>query len=209
VTKSPKVRVLVADDHSVVRFGLSAIISQEPDMAVTGLAANGGEAVQLFEALSPDVSLMDLRMPGMGGVDAIRTIRKNHPISKFIVLTTYHGDEDIHRARAAGAEAYLLKGMRHDEIIDAIRRVHAGLQYWPASVIENLARRPPNSELRCRELEILKLVAKGQSNKEIAETLAITEGTVKWHVNIILSRLGVSDRTKAAISALQRGIVEL
>jgi two-component system NarL family response regulator len=206
---SQKVRVLVADDHPVVRFGLSAIISQDPGMAVTGLAANGAEAVQLFQELLPDVSLMDLRMPGMSGVEAIRTIRKNHPISKFIVLTTYQGDEDIHGARAAGAQAYLLKGMRHDEIIEAIRRVHAGLQYWPSSVCQSLASRPPNSELRRRELQILKLVAKGQSNKEIAGALAITEGTVKWHMNSILSRLGVSDRTKAAVCALQRGIVEL
>jgi DNA-binding NarL/FixJ family response regulator len=200
---------LVADDHPVVRFGLSAIISQEPDMVVTGVAANGTEAIQLFGELSPDVSLMDLRMPGISGVDAIRKIRKSHPNSKFIVLTTYQGDEDIHRARAAGAQAYLLKGMRHEEIVEAIRRVHEGLQYWPSSVAQSLASRPPNSELRRRELQILKLVAKGQSNKEIAGTLAITEGTVKWHMNIILSRLGVSDRTKAALSALQRGIVEL
>ena len=203
------IRVMVVDDHPVVRYGLSALISSEPDMKVVAQAENGREAVDLYIELEPDVTLMDLRMPEMGGVDAIRTIRKTYPNSGFIVLTTYHGDEDIHRALTAGAQAYLLKGMSHSELLEAIHRVHAGLRYLPPPVLQSLARRPPNSDLSSREREVLNLIVKGKSNKEIAEALGITEGTVKWHVNIILGRLNVSDRTQAAVAALHRGIVEM
>jgi len=145
----------------------------------------------------------------MGGVKAIRAIREEFPNSSFIVLTTYQGDEDIHKALQAGAQAYLLKGMPHGELLEAIRSVHAGRRYLPQSVLKSLAERPPGPELSPRELGILKLIVRGMSNKEIANTLNIMEGTVKWHVNIILGRLNVSDRTQAAVAALQRGIVEL
>jgi len=205
----PGIRVLVADDHPVVCMGLSAMIAGQKDMTVVAQAADGVEAVELFRKHKPDVTLMDLRMPRMGGVKAIRAIREEFPNSSFIVLTTYQGDEDIHKALQAGAQAYLLKGMPHGELLEAIRSVHAGRRYLPQSVLKSLAERPPGPELSPRELGILKLIVRGMSNKEIANTLNIMEGTVKWHVNIILGRLNVSDRTQAAVAALQRGIVEL
>jgi two-component system, NarL family, response regulator len=148
-------------------------------------------------------------MPELGGVEAIKQIRVKHPNAIFIVLTTYQGDEDIHKALKAGAQGYLLKGMPHDDLLDAIRRVRAGVQYLPASVKETLANRTPGSDLSPRELQILELIVKGLSNKQIADKLGITEGTVKWHVNAILGRLNVSDRTQAAVAALNRGIVQL
>jgi DNA-binding NarL/FixJ family response regulator len=207
--KTEIIRVLVADDHPVVCAGLAAMIATQPDMTVVAQAANGKDAVKLFARHHPDVTLMDLRMPKMGGVEAIRAIRETCPDSSFIVLTTYQGDEDIHKALSAGARAYLLKGMPHAELIEAIRNVHAGLRYLPRPVLKSLAERPPGPELSSREIDVLRLIVNGRSNKEIAEELHITEGTVKWHVNIILGRLNVSDRTQAAVAALQRGIIEL
>ncbi len=206
---STTIRVILVDDHPVVRFGLAAIIGLQPDMAVVAEAGSGEEACASCAKQAADVLLMDLRLPGMSGVEAIRAIRKLHPKLRFIVLTTYDGDEDIHRALEAGAQAYLLKGMSHKDLVNAIRRVHAGLKYIPASVSKSLAERPPHSELSARELEVLKLIIKGHSNREIGEALGISEATVKWHVNIILSRLNVSDRTQATVAALQRGIVHL
>ena len=204
-----KTRVMIADDHPVVVLGLAAIINAQPDMTVVGEASNGRQALELFEKHLPDVTLIDLRMPELGGVEAIKQIRVKHPHAVFIVLTTYQGDEDIHKALKAGAQGYLLKGMAHDDLLDAIRRVRAGVQYLPASVKETLANRTPGSDLSPRELQILELIVKGLSNKQIADKLGITEGTVKWHVNAILGRLNVSDRTQAAVAALNRGIVQL
>jgi DNA-binding NarL/FixJ family response regulator len=152
---------------------------------------------------------MDLRLPGLSGVDAIRALRKAHPKLRFIVLTTYDGDEDIHRALEAGAQAYLLKAMSHNDLANAIRTVHAGLKFLPPSISKSLAGRPPHSELSTREMQVLELIVKGLSNKEIGDTLNISEATVKWHVNMILSRLNVTDRTQATVAALQRGIVHL
>lgn len=203
------IRVILVDDHPVVRFGLAAIIGLQPDMAVVGEAGSGEEAVAVCARQAADVMLMDLRLPGMSGVEAIRTIRKAYPKLRFIVLTTYDGDEDIHRALEAGAQAYLLKGMSHNDLANAIRKVHAGLRYIPPSVSKSLAERPPHSELSARELEVLELIVRGHSNREIGEALGISEATVKWHINIILSRLNVSDRTQATVAALQRGIVHL
>jgi len=200
---------MIADDHPVVVLGLAAIINAQPDMTVVGEASNGRQALELFEKHLPDVTLIDLRMPELGGVEAIKQIRVKHPHAVFIVLTTYQGDEDIHKALKAGAQGYLLKGMAHDDLLDAIRRVRAGVQYLPASVKETLANRTPGSDLSPRELQILELIVKGLSNKQIADKLGITEGTVKWHVNAILGRLNVSDRTQAAVAALNRGIVQL
>ena len=202
------IHVLIADDHPVVCRGLAAIIRCESGMSVAGQASDGRQAVQMFNEHRPDVTLMDLRMPVMGGVEAILTIRKSFPAAVFIVLTTYHGDEDIHRALKAGAQSYLLKGMSDTELIGAIRNVHAGIRYLPKPIMDSLASRPPNSELKDRELQILTLIVKGLSNREIAAALGIAEATVKWHVNILLSRLNVSDRTQAAVAALHRGIVE-
>lgn len=204
----PNIRVLIADDHPVVCRGLSAIIQTEEDMSVVGEAFNGTQAVQMFRQLRPDVTLMDLRMPSMTGVEAIKALKEIDPEASFIVLTTYQGDEDIHRALKAGAQAYLLKGMSDNELIAAIRSVHAGQRYLPRPVLDSLANRPPKSELTQRELQILKLIVKGMSNREIADSLGIAEPTVKWHVNILLSRLNVTDRTQAAVTAIQRGIVE-
>ena len=203
------IRVILVDDHPVVRFGLAAIIGLQPDMAVAGEAGSGEEACALCNRLAADILLMDLRLPGMSGVEAICRLRKQHPKLRFIVLTTYDGDEDIHRALAAGAQAYLLKGMPHHELVNAIRSVHAGLKYLPDPITKSLAERPPHSELSAREMEVLELVVNGRSNREIGEALGISEATVKWHVNLILSRLNVSDRTQATVAALQRGIVHL
>jgi DNA-binding NarL/FixJ family response regulator len=203
------IRVILVDDHPVVRFGLAAIIGLQPDMVVVAEAGSGEEACAICDKRAADVALMDLRLPGLSGVEAIRTIRKSHPKLRFIVLTTYDGDEDIHKALEAGAQAYLLKGMSHNELVNAIRAVHSGLKYIPASVSKSLAERPPHSELSAREMEVLELIVKGHSNREIGEALGISEATVKWHVNIILSRLNVSDRTQATVAALQRGIVHL
>ncbi|HZO52622.1 MAG TPA: response regulator transcription factor [Bryobacteraceae bacterium] len=203
------IRVILVDDHPVVRFGLAAIIGLQPDMTVVGEAGSGEEACAVCMRQVADVMLMDLRLPGMSGVEAIRAIRKPQPKLRFIVLTTYDGDEDIHRALEAGAQAYLLKGMSHNDLVNAIRKVHAGLKFIPASVSKSLAERPPHSELSAREMEVLELIVKGLSNREIGEALGISEATVKWHINIILSRLNVSDRTQATVAALQRGIVHL
>ncbi|HEV2666669.1 MAG TPA: response regulator transcription factor, partial [Blastocatellia bacterium] len=172
-------------------------------------AASGTAAEALFRSERPDVTLVDLRLPDMSGADLISRLRSEFPEAVFIVLTTYDGDEDIHKALEAGAQAYILKGMSHNELVNAIRTVHSGLKYIPASVSKSLAERPPHSELSARELEVLELIVKGRSNREIGEALGISEATVKWHVNIILSRLNVSDRTQATVAALQRGIVHL
>jgi two-component system, NarL family, response regulator len=209
MSDSTTIRVILVDDHPVVRFGLAAIIGLQPDMAVVAEAGSGEEACSICARHPADVVLMDLRLPGLSGVEAIRAIRKERPKLRFIVLTTYDGDEDIHRALEAGAQAYILKGMSHSELVNAIRTVHSGLKYIPASVSKSLAERPPHSELSARELEVLELIVKGHSNREIGEALGISEATVKWHVNIILSRLNVSDRTQATVAALQRGIVHL
>ena len=206
--RSHAIRVLIADDHPVVCRGLAAIIQTEHGMSVVGQASDGQQAVKMYREFLPDITLMDLRMPVMSGVEAILTIRATYPVAAFIVLTTYDGDEDIHRALKAGAQSYLLKGMSDSELIGAIRNVHAGLRYLPKPIQETLANRPPKSDLTERELQILNLIVKGMSNRQIATSLGIAEPTVKWHVNILLSRLNVADRTQAAVAALQRGIVD-
>jgi DNA-binding NarL/FixJ family response regulator len=176
-----KIRIMVVDDHPVVRFGLVAMLGAQADFAVVAQAGTGEEAIRLFRQHQPDVCLMDLRLPEIGGADAIRLIRKEFPNSVFIVLTTFHGDEDIHKAMSAGARSYLLKGMSHEELLEAIRKVHAGRPYLPTTVRQSLANRMPSSDLSAREAEILGLIVKGLSNKQIAAALNITVGTVKWH----------------------------
>jgi two-component system NarL family response regulator len=205
---APK-RIMIADDHPVVREGFAAMIGTEPDMTVVAQARSGEEALELFRRARPDVTLMDLRMPGMGGVEAIRAIRREFPDSRLIVLTTYDGDEDIYGALEAGAQAYLLKDMFCDEILAAIRAVHAGQRRIPAAVGTRLAERMAGLDLSEREHQVLELVATGRSNKEIATELHITEATVKGHLTNILGKLGVTDRTQAVIAALRRGIVHL
>ena len=206
--KSPAtICVMVVDDHPVVRIGLAAIIETESRMTCVAEAAEGREAVCLFREHRPDVTLMDLRLPVMGGVESIEAIRREFPASRFIILTTYDGDEDIYRALRAGAQGYLLKGMKREQLVDAITAVHSGLRYIPTIIEQRLAERLPDSDLSPREMEVIKLIVRGRSNKEIAAELGIGEGTVKWFVNIILGKLGVRDRTQAATAALQRGIV--
>ena len=203
------ISVLIVDDHPVVRFGLAAIIRLQPDMAVAGEAGSGEEACAICEERAPDVVLMDLRLPGLSGVQAIRKIRETNPDVRFIVLTTYDGDEDIRRALDAGAQAYLLKAMSHVDVTAAIRKVHSGARVIPQSVSKTLEECGPQSQLSSREVEVLELIANGFSNKEIGRALGITEATVKWHVNLILNRLDVADRTEAIVAALQRGIIHL
>ena len=208
-TDGARIRVMLTDDHPVVREGFAAMIGTEPDMTVVGQARSGEEALELFWRVRPDVTLMDLRMPGMGGVEAIRAIRREFPDSRLIVLTTYDGDEDIYRALEAGAQAYLLKDMLCDEILAAIRAVHAGQRRIPAAVGTRLVERMTGLDLSEREQHVLELVATGKSNKAIAAALDITEATVKGHMTNILGKLGVTDRTQAVITALRRGLVHL
>jgi two-component system NarL family response regulator len=203
------IRVMVVDDHQVVRQGLVALINTEPGLMTVAEASDGQQAVEMFRRHQPDITLMDLRLPVMGGVDATRLIRQEFPTAKIIVLTTYDGDEDIYRALKAGAQGYLLKGVSFDDLLDAIRSVHAGARRIPAAVAERLAERMAGQELTGRELQVLELIVKGRSNKEISTELSISEATVKSHINSLLSKLGVNDRTQAATSALQRGIVHL
>ncbi|MGA7340020.1 MAG: response regulator transcription factor [Terracidiphilus sp.] len=204
-----KIRVLVVDDHPIMRIGIAAIIEATPDMTTVAQAGSGEESVELFEKHLPDITLMDLRLPGMSGVEAIRTVIERHPEAKFVVLTTYEGDEDIHQALEAGARSYIIKGMPHDALVNALRRVHAGGRFLPPPVTRALSSRIPHSELSTREREVLNLIVRGRSNREIATDLGITESTVKCHVSVILMRLNVNDRTQAVVTALQRGLVHL
>src|SRR5215467_6869173 len=199
------IRILVVDDHTVVRMGLKAMIDSQPGMQVIGEASNGPQAVELFRRLAPDVVLMDLRLPGMSGIQATKEIRAGFPAARVVVLTTYDGDEDIYRALQAGARGYLLKDAIREELLVAIQSVHHGLKHIPPAIAARLADRIPVSELTARELEVLALIVKGLSNSDISESLSISRGTVKAHINSIFSKLGVSDRTQAATTALQRG----
>jgi DNA-binding NarL/FixJ family response regulator len=204
-----RIRIMVVEDHHIVRQGLVALLNTVPDMTVVAEASNGKDALDLFRQHQPDVTLMDLRLPKMSGVEAVTEIRKQFASARIIVLTTFDGDEDIYRALQAGARGYLLKGMFGDELMDAIRAVHAGKSRIPAVIAERLALRMGGSPLTTRELDVLKLIVAGKSNKEIGAELAISEATVKTHINSILSKLSVTDRTQAATTALQRGLVHL
>ena len=201
------IRILVVEDHHVVRQGLVALVKTVPDMEVVAEASDGKQAIDLFRQHSPDITIMDLRLPELSGVDAIKAIRQEFPAARIIVLTTFDGDEDIYRALQAGARGYLLKDMFGEELMDAIRTVHAGKTRIPPAVAQRLADRMGGPSLTGRELGVLKLIVAGNSNKEIGRELKISEATVKTHINSILSKLAVSDRTQAATTALQRGII--
>jgi two-component system NarL family response regulator len=203
------IRILVVDDHHVVRQGLVALLNIMPDIEVVGQAADGAEAIKLHSSLRPDITLMDLQLPGISGVEAIRHIRNNDPAARFIVLTTFDGDEDIYRALEAGARAYLLKGMTVEELTSAIKAVHAGKTRISPAIAEKLAERMSGPALTAREQDVLERIVAGRSNKEIASDLNISEATVKTHINSLLGKLGVGDRTHAATVAIQRGIVHL
>lgn len=209
MNQSSVIRVLIVDDHTIVQQGLAALINEESDMSVIGYARDGSEAIQLFRQEQPDVTLMDLRMPQMGGVEAITEICAEFSTAHIIVLTTYDGDEDIYRGLQAGSMGYLLKDCKPSELRTAIRTVHKGQQYIPPDVGAKLVQRMNNPVLTDRELEVLRLVAQGMSNLEISAALNITESTVKSNVNRILSKLGVKDRTQATLIALKRGIASL
>jgi len=206
VTKDA-IRVLVVEDHNVVRQGLVALLNLVEDIQVVGEAADGEEAVVQFRSHHPDVTLIDLRLPKLSGVEVIQRVRSETPQARFVVLTTYDGDEDIYRALKGGAKAYLLKGMTSEELITTIRAVHEGRSHIPAAIAERLAERMGTEDLTPRESQVLEQIVSGKSNKEIATELAITEATVKTHINTLLGKLGVEDRTQAATAAIRRGIV--
>jgi two-component system NarL family response regulator len=209
MSQSTTIRVLIVDDHSIVRQGLAAMIENEPDMTVVGQAGNGQDAIDRYRQLEPDVTLMDLRMPHMSGLDATIAICTEFTHARIIVLTTYDGDEDIYRGLRAGAKGYLLKDAEPDELLNAIHIVHNGQQYIPSEVAAKLVQRMNNPELSDREREVIHLMVDGLSNYDIGVALNITESTVKFHINRILSKLGVSDRTQAVVTALKRGLAEL
>lgn len=209
MSQSTAIRVLLVDDHAIVRQGLAAMIENEPDMTVVGQAGNGQEAIAAYRQLQPDITLMDLRMPHMSGVDATIAICAEFTQARIIVLTTYDGDEDIYRALRAGAKGYLLKDAEPEALLNAIHIVHSGQQYIPSEVASKLVQRMNNPELSDREREVIHLMVDGLSNHDIGVALNITESTVKFHINRILSKLGVSDRTQAVVTALKRGLAKL
>ena len=203
------IRILAVDDHSVVRQGIAALVAIQPDMVLVGEAVNGRDAVEKFRTLHPDVTLMDLQMPHMCGVEAIGAIRAEFPEARVIVLTTYSGDVQVLRALKAGASGYLLKDLLHKELIDGIRTVYAGKKVLSAEASSQLAEHATDDALTSGEIDVLRLIAAGNANKNIADQLSITEETVKGRVRNILSKLGANDRTHAVTIALKRGIIEL
>lgn len=203
------IRILTVDDHPLLRKGIAALVNTEPDLKLIAEASNGKEAVDAFRSHQPDVTLMDLQMPGMDGLEAIEAIRKEFPEARIIVLTTYHGDVQVLRALKAGARGYILKGHVHKELLDTIRAVHAGHKRIPPEIASALADHATDDALTEREIGVLKLIAAGNGNKQIADQLAIGEATVKSHVTNILSKLGANDRAHAVTIGLKRGIIEL
>ena len=203
------IRILLADDHPVLRQGIQALAADESDIQFVAEASTGREAVEAFRRHRPDISLMDLQMPDMNGIDAMIAIRNEFPDARFIILTTYSGDVQISRALKAGARAYLLKSSLRKELLDTIRAVHAGHKRIPADLASEVADHIADDLLTAREIEVLKLIAAGNANKLVADQLSITEETVKGHVKNILSKLGANDRTHAVTIGLKRGIIEL
>jgi DNA-binding NarL/FixJ family response regulator len=206
----PLIRVLIADDHGVVREGLASMIQRnKADMTLVGEASNGHEAIDLWKEHRPDVTLLDLRMPEVDGVDAIKGIRSHDEKARIVVLTTFDGDEDIYRAIQAGAKGYLLKDVPREALMDCIRRVHAGETFVPMHLVAKLAHRVSTDTLSKREIEVLQLMAQGKSNKEIGSALFISEGTVKSHGKAIFAKMNVVSRTEAVTEATRRGLIRL
>ena len=203
------IRILTVDDHPVVRNGIAGLVQDQPDILLVGDASNGREAIQQFRAHQPDVTLMDLQMPEMSGVDAIIAIRDQFPRARIIVLTTYTGDVQVVRALKAGAQGYLIKNLLHKELLDAIRRVHSGKKILTPELSCEVASHAADDSLTPAEISVLRLIAEGNANKQIAAQLSISEETVKSRVKNILSKLGANDRTQAVTIALKRGIIEL
>jgi DNA-binding NarL/FixJ family response regulator len=204
-----RIRVLSADDHPLLREGIAAMIDNQPDMLLVAQAANGGEAVQMYREHQPDVALMDLRLPDMSGIDALIAIRTEFPEARIIMLTTFEGDVEIQRALQAGARGYMLKSMPPKELVEVIRQVHAGKKRVPPEVAMYLAEHMSDESLTVREVDVLKHIAGGNRNRDIAEQLFISEETVKVHVKHIMEKLGASDRTQAVAIAVRRGIIQL
>lgn len=202
-------KIMLVDDHYLVRMGLTSIIALEPDMTVCAEASTGEQARALFRVHRPDVTLIDLRLPGMSGTETIQAIRAEFPDARMVMISTYVCDEEIYGALHAGALAYLVKSVQREELVRAIRKAAAGQRHIPAEVASRLADRVSRSQLSAREIEVLRLLVGGRRNREIARSLDITEGTVKLHVSSILGKLGAADRTEAVTVALQRGIVQL
>jgi DNA-binding NarL/FixJ family response regulator len=210
MSTGPKtIRVLTVDDHALLREGIAALVNAESDMKIVAEACNGQQAIEQFRLQRPDVTLMDLQMPGLNGIEAVIAIRSEFSTARIIVLTTYAGDVQVLRALKAGALAYVLKGHVHRELLDTIRAVNAGKKRIPPEVAAELADHATDDELTAREIDVLRLIASGNANKVIAAELAITEETVKSHVTNILSKLGANDRTHAVTIGLRRGIIEL
>lgn len=204
-----KIRILIVDDHPVVRVGISAILDSQQDMTVIAEAGNAEEAIELFRGHRPDITIMDLRLGGMSGVECIQAIRSEFSDARFVVLTTYQGDEDIYQALQAGACGYIIKGMPRQQLLEALRRAHQEGSYLPPVVSQALTSRKAESELSSRERQVLGLLVEGKCNKEIASELGIAEATVKCHLSVIFLRLNVTDRTQAVLAALQRGLVHI
>jgi DNA-binding NarL/FixJ family response regulator len=203
------IRVLTIDDHPLLREGIAALVSNQSDMELVAEGSNGREAIELYRKHLPDVTLMDLQMPEMGGIDAMSAIRGEFPEARIIVLTTYAGDVQVFRALKAGARAFLLKGLLRKELLDTIRAVHAGQKRLPPEIAAEIAEHATDDTLTAREIDVLRLIAAGNANKEIAAQLSITEETVKGHVKNILAKLGANDRTHAVTIGLKRGIFDL
>lgn len=204
-----RIRILIADDHPVVRVGLVAIIASDPRFELVGEACDGHDAVKLFQQTHPDVAMIDLQMPGLNGLDAMKAIRQIDSQAKVVIVTTFDGEEDIFQGLRAGAKAYILKDAPGQQLINCLVAVAQGLKFVPQDVASKLANRMDANELSPRELQVLTLMAKGKSNKEVARIITITEGTVKFHVNNILSKLNVACRTEAVTVAVRRGVVRL
>ena len=207
--KKSGIRILIADDHTVVREGLASLVKRKADMTVVAEATNGREAVSLWKQCRPDVTLLDLRMPELDGVGAIREIREMDANARIVVLTTFDGDEDIYRAMKAGAKAYLLKDTAREALMECIRKVYAGETCIPSNLAAKLVERVSGEALSAREIEVLQRIAAGKSNKEIGAVLFISEGTVKTHVKSIFSKLDVVSRTEAVATATRRGLIQL
>jgi DNA-binding NarL/FixJ family response regulator len=203
------IRILTVDDHPLLREGIAALVNAEPDMKLVAEASNGQQAIEKFRLHRPDVTLMDIQMPGLNGIEAINVIRSEFPNARIIVLTTYTGDVQVERALQAGARGYILKGHVHRELMETIRAVNAGQKRIPAEVAAELAEHVADDNLTQREIDVLRLIAAGNSNKLIADQLFLSEATVKGHVTNILSKLGANDRAHAVTIGLRRGIIDL